>query len=368
MRLVAVVLALLLAAPAAAQDKPVWVGLWEGTVGTYPVRLCVDVWSNGPARGSYYYLTRLEPIALSEEDGEGGWIELAPEGVQQALWEFAEQTGTRLRGIWRQGARRLPFDLAPVPWTEGEWGGPCAADEFIAARLGGGNVTEETADIRGWRYSRRIYRPAAHFADEVMIESFSFSPERAGDEAINAILAAYLPNGTLSDEFVQCFSGAIGQHGVDGYFEQLVMPKLTSRAFLTVHEANSNYCGGTRPSHWFRQRTFDRASGMEIDLFDWVGGGLDDDSYGTGELPPVLLAEVLAHWPADPAEDIDDCREVVSITSHWNLELRREGLAFWPQVPHVALPCGAESLLGWDELAAFLDAEGKAGLARLRED
>ena len=81
-----------LSMPAAAQESPAWAGVWEGRVGTYPVRLCIDS-HGGPARGAYYYLSRLEPIPITEEDGEGGWIERMPEGEPSALWEFIEQNG-----------------------------------------------------------------------------------------------------------------------------------------------------------------------------------------------------------------------------------------------------------------------------------
>src|SRR5687768_12550730 len=111
-------LTVLAAAPLSAQETPLWVGVWEGRIGVYPVNLCIDAWGEGPARGSYYYLSQLEPIALTEQDGEGGWIEIAPGGDAGALWEFAEQTGERLRGTWRQGRNSLPFELEPVPWTE----------------------------------------------------------------------------------------------------------------------------------------------------------------------------------------------------------------------------------------------------------
>ena len=79
MRWLAALLALL-ATPAAAQDAPAWAGAWEGRVGTFPVRLCIDSWGDQPARGAYYYLSQLEPIALSEEDGEGGELGLGGDG------------------------------------------------------------------------------------------------------------------------------------------------------------------------------------------------------------------------------------------------------------------------------------------------
>src|SRR5690606_6778013 len=71
MRHLAALAALLLAAPAAGQARPAWAGVWQGTISRLPVRLCIDA-RDGAARGSYYYLSELEPIALGEDDGEGG--------------------------------------------------------------------------------------------------------------------------------------------------------------------------------------------------------------------------------------------------------------------------------------------------------
>jgi len=365
MRVLAVLAAVVLAVPAVAQDKPAWVGVWEGRIGSYPVRACFDTWGDdGPGRGSYYYLSRLEPISLSDEESEGGWTERASGSDDTALWEFAEQTATRLRGTW-QGSRSLPFDLAPVSWTESEWGGPCASDEFLAPRIAPGAVDEETVEEGGWRYTIRRYRPPRHFAEDVTIMTFAFADEQPGDPAINRELAAYLPQGSVRDEFVQCFAGTIASHGVDGYFEQAAIPKLVNSAFLAIHEASSDYCGGAHPNHGFRSRTFDRASGAEVDLFGWIGVPRTTEGWSQ-DLPPDLLAAVLARWPADPAEDEAECREVAESTTFWDLELRETGIAFWPDVPHVALPCRIESLLDWTALAPRLTDEGRAGLARLR--
>lgn len=355
--------ALALAAPAAAQDKPAWVGVWEGRVGTSPVRLCIDVLgSDGRARGSYYYLSRLEPISLSDDDSEGGWTEQAAGSDETALWEFAEQTGARLRGTWRQDRRNLPFELAPVAWSEGEWGGPCSSATFLEPRVRSPEFATEPATLEGWSFTRHVFVPPAHFANDVTIEAFSFANEQPGDAAINAVLAGYLPRGVLADEFVQCFSGAIASLGHDGYVEKTVRPMLVSKPFLAFDEANSDYCGGAHPNHWQVMRAFDRQSGEEIDLFDWLGEARIDGEDAVIADPVREL--VFARWPAEEAE----CAEAATDTPYWSLGLARGGLIFMPDLPHVATACEARVTVEWRALEPFLDAEGRAGLARLQAE
>jgi hypothetical protein len=104
-------LALLAAAPAQAQDRPEWAGLWEGRVGTFPVRMCLDgaAQVDASGRGSYYYLSRLEPIQLEELGGEYiEWVERAPGSDAEAKWEFDFLSATVARGTWRQGRRSWP--------------------------------------------------------------------------------------------------------------------------------------------------------------------------------------------------------------------------------------------------------------------
>lgn len=369
-RWLAALAALPLAVPAAAQDdKPAWVGVWAGTVGRSPVRLCIDTWGDGNARGAYYYLSVLEPIALSDYDSEQGWTESAPDGGDTADWVFTEQSATALRGNWRRQRVVHPFALAPVAWTEGEWGGPCSSEAFLGPRLGGGSVVDEPAVHEGWRYTKRIYRPAPQFAEDVEVESFSFAPERRGDAAINAELAAYLPREMVDDAFVQCSAGNLSSFGHDGGFYQHVAPRMVTGRFITVAEANDTYCGGAHPSTWTTYRTFDRETGQEVDLDDWIGPPVGEDE--AAPLPDGLRQAVLARWPSDyesveEEEQVEGCRESVASTAYWTLELAIDGISFTPDLPRVVMACTDSVLLDWDALAPFLDAEGRAGLARLR--
>jgi hypothetical protein len=353
--------AVLVAAPAGAQDPPGWVGVWEGTVGRSPVRLCIDGLGDGPARGSYYYLSQLEPIALSEEDGEGGWIERAPGDEGEAHWNFAEQSAAALRGQWRRLRVTHPFALRPVPWAEGDWGGPCSSAEFVAPLLAGGEVADTAASFDGWAYTEHRYRPPAHLDGDVMVATFTYPDREPGDGVINAMLRAYLPRGNLGDGAYDCLAGALSSLGTDGYVDQTVRPMLVSRVFLGFDEANDQYCGGNHPNAWQVMRVFDRQSGKEVDLFDWIGAPREDGEESI--LPEALLAAVLARWPADAEPD---CREIVGEGRTWMLGLARDGLVFQPDLPHIAMACAERVTVGWQELAPFLDAEGRAGLAQLR--
>jgi hypothetical protein len=363
-RLLLAALALLAAVPSHAQDAPAWVGVWEGKVGTAPVRACLDGYPDTPGRGSYYYLSRLEPISLSEDDGEGGWTERAPGSDVVAQWAFAELSATHMRGTWRQGTRSLAFDLSPVRWTEGEWGGPCSSDAFLGPRAAGGKVLSEPATLEGWAYIRQTYQAPAHFADDVAIETFTFAPAQPGDEAILAALTAHLPKGTFADDYLQCLGGAISSLGYDGQFDETLHPTLVTRAFLVVEEESGTFCGGAHPNYVTMTRTYDRQSGEEIDLFDWLGQPPAEGEIST--LPERLHALVLARWPADADAD-EECRDLAEHNDYWSLGLARDGLVFRPDFPHAMTPCEEPVTVEWQVLAPFLDAEGKSGLARLRE-
>lgn len=361
LNMVALLLFALVSQPALAQDEPGWVGVWEGRIGAYPVRACLEGFGDGPGRGSYYYLSALEPISIREKDGEGGWIERASGGDDEGLWELAEFTDSRMRGTWRQGTRSLPLDLKPVSWTPGEWGGPCSSAEFLGPRVGRGKIASDAADLGGWKYTRKTYQPARYFAEDVSIESFSFVPEQPGDAAILEVLAADLPRETVDDDFIECLGGSIASLGIDGSYDLTVKPTLVSKAFLVTEQHSGSFCGGAHPNYYTIMHAFDRQSGEEMDLFGWIGEERID---GEGSvISDSLRPLIMANWPEDSAE----CREYVEDANFWSIGLASEGLAFQPDLPHVATPCVVPVLVDWNALGPFLDAEGKAGLARLRE-
>ena len=100
-RLLALLLSLLIVRPAAAApDLKVMHGLWEGTIGSLPIRACYDA-GDYVQGGKYYYLKHLATISLlsdSARPGElaEGWAEKP--GV--ARWRLTVITPVRAEGTW----------------------------------------------------------------------------------------------------------------------------------------------------------------------------------------------------------------------------------------------------------------------------
>lgn len=358
-------LALCAALPLQAQERPEWFGVWEGRIGELPVRACFDSWTGSAGRGSYYYLRHLEPIALREEPEEGNWVERAPGSEAEAAWHFAELSSGVMRGTWRQGRRSLPFWLRPAAWDDANDAGPCGSAAFLAARLEGGTIVSERArsDVSPpFPYTRHRYRPPAHLGEDVSVTTFTIAEEQPGDVRINEVLRGYLPRDTAGDNLHRCLGGAIASLGTDGSIEHRVEPILLSRAFLALEETSSTFCGGAHPNHWTAYRTFDRATGEEVDLFDWFGNARAGG--GDTSIPGGLRALVFARWPA--SDSIAECRELFQDAQYWSVGLRFAGLVFRPDFPHAATPCEESILIGWQSLAPFLDEQGRDGVDRLR--
>jgi hypothetical protein len=353
--------------PAQAQERPAWFGLWEGHVGRNQVRACFDSWDDSSGRGSYYYLRYLEPIALRQDAGER-WEEWVPGGEAGAEWHFSELSGTRLRGTWRQGARSLPFALAPVAWDADEAESPCASAAFLQPRLAGGRVVTEAAASgplapRSFPLTRHVYRPPPHLADDVSLQTFTIVEQQSGDRRINQALRSAMPDAGGSGELAECLGMSIASLGIDGAVERTIEPLMLTGSFLSATIATSSFCGGAHPSHWSSFLSFDRTTGEDLDLFDWIGEArLDGED---SSLPETLRTAVVARWTN--AENVPECRQLFEGAEYWALGLDYAGLLFRPDFPHVATACEETVLLEWEALAPFLDDEGRANLARLRQ-
>ncbi|MFC4254608.1 hypothetical protein GRI97_04170 [Altererythrobacter xixiisoli] len=343
------------AGPAAAQDQTGKV--WQGKIGNLPVRVCFDG-EGSDGRGAYYYTSQLRPIGLNAGEQSGQWTERVNYKDSDATWQIAEITDRHLRGTWRQGSKQLPIDLQAVAWTAAEWSGPCSSDAFLSARMVAPRFADAPKRLGNWAYTERVYQPPAHYTS-ADLAGFTYAPSRPGDRAILSALAAYLPSGKSSDDYVQCLSGALQPSGTDGDYARTVEPILANDNFLTIAISTSADCGGAHPSMWSEHKSFDRQSGEEINLAGWIGGDRPHD--GAATLPRPLRAAVMAQWQGE-----EECREFVENADYWDIALETRGMVFTPVVPHVATPCAEGQLLGWGALAPFLTPDGKAGQARLK--
>ncbi|WP_308387742.1 hypothetical protein [Acidithiobacillus sp. AMEEHan] len=93
-------------------------GVWEGTVGTLPVRACFEEVKNDSAvqtYGQYYYLRYLRWINLVPPEGKNVRSGTFDEyDTQDQRWHLGPVEGQELGGIWTDGKKTLPIRLTRV--------------------------------------------------------------------------------------------------------------------------------------------------------------------------------------------------------------------------------------------------------------
>lgn len=355
------VAAALLAAGATGATEPPgypFDGLWTGTVGKMPVKVCFT-----RGRGSYYYDKYLIPISLREGDAVGIWTEGYGDGAPD--WSLTLSGSDRASGNWAQGGRVLSLELVRQEWTETEdgWAEACGSAEFLGPRSFEPDFSFEQKELGGWRYRQVEWQSPAHLADN-SYSGFEFVPEQPGDASILQRLAADRPSGKLGDALFDCMSGSISSLGVDGYVSAGTQPVFANQNFISARTTTGNFCGGAHPNFWLDYRVFDRETGAEIDVPEsWFSSeGFASNEWDSLIIMPELREVVMRYYVNDEAE----CREAIGEQLYWNVGLVEEGLGFIPSVPHVLTPCGDDTLVPWSDLEPFLSEEGRSALSKAK--
>lgn len=358
-----------LLAPAAAQaaEDAAWAGVYEGTIGRYPVTVCLQSWGDGSAIGAYYYHSQLEPIRLNGSGDSARWIE-AREGESWDAqsgprWTLQGLGSDEVTGTWRDGRRRLRIALKGVPDDGAVDDLPCSSAAFMARRVVPAAFDRSEDGVAGFAFTRLAYKPPAHFSD-VAITGFTFAPSRPGDAPIVQTLEAALPRGVVEDEFVQCLAGSLGSLGIDGSWEQSIAPAFVDESFLAVDTAVGSICGGAHPNFISYQRVFDRHTGAEVKLENWLGAtAWGEAEYDLKPIAPALRELALKHWPDDSDPE---CREAALDQSYWSFGLSADGFSLTPDFPHVLTACEETVTVPWMEIDPYLSDEGKAARVRMR--
>ena len=354
-----------LAAPAAAKDDtpdPEWVGVWQGSIGRLPIVACFDRWNSGEGRGSYYYSVHLKPIRLKGDETGRNWAEgnnTGEPGTEAVpSLTFTDITEERIEGRWRAGKRSLGIVLHRIPDGAEDYYDACASANFLAPRVVKPEFERAAATVGGFDFTRLRYKVPAHFED-VEIGGFTFAPTQPGDGKIIEWLGSKLPQGKVEDDFLQCLAGALTVHGVDGYYAMGLSPVFANDELLSIDQNSSDYCGGAHPNHWKQYFTFDRKTGAQLEPVDWFNSkGTVVSEYGSTLMQPDLRALIVSHWPQYENEP-DECSGYAEDQEWWGYQIRRDGIQFQPDLPHVITPCEEEILVGWDELEPFLSDAGK---------
>ena len=350
------------ATPAAPAELP---GVWEGNVGNLPVRACFMRREWG-AFGAYYYLSRRRLIALEAVEGTSGSFReggsAAPNGP---LWRIEHAGAAGLTARWTGGGRTLPVRLTRFSRMQGDES-PCSTMAFNRPRLAGVRTVGARMSRDGVAYTRLRLDHGGRF--EATFESFALDGADEPVRRINAELGRALTGDPPS--WFECIQDSLAQSPFEGSFEESLTPTMITRRWLGVAHHWAGFCGGAHPDASIAYRTFDRASGREIDLHDWLNERavkrerFEGSAEETKSLQPAFRDFLLAGWHPDPA----DCDETVRNEAFWTIGLTREGLVFSPDLPHVAQNCGDEFRVPFARLRPFLTAEGAEYLRALQSE
>lgn len=345
--------------------------VWAGTLGDAAITVCFGGEITGD--GLYYRNAALAPIRLVEDadEGPGRFTEIAGrEDETGAVWTLRPAVDDRREGEWRQGDVTLPIRLSATPVALPDYGGACETAAFLDGLLAGGTITRTPARLGAADYTELAYQgPARAGLDGFTVMSFALNPARAGDAAINRVLAAALPDGTAGHMMGQCVGQSL-PGGMSGYREEALVPLVLTGRWLGIRRSGSSYCGGARPDHFTGFAVFDRDSGAEVDPATWFARGElafhDDAAPAPGQvrrpvagLSDALSAAVLTRLSPNEA-DQSECFAAARDSFGWDIGLTLEGPVFVPQLPHVIFACTEEIVLPWAEARPFLSGEGRA--------
>jgi len=355
---------LILAALAALALAPAGVpqGLYDGTIGDLPVRLCL-----AEERGAYYYRSRLVPIVLSPVEGSPG-VFGEGYGKKEPSLTLRGAAGGALGGEWRSGSRRLPVRLRSIPFDKDEFeDDPCGSQAFQAPRLDGVRIVRSEVVQAGQGITLLTLDTRGHFPDFSVV-SFQLP---GGGPAVTRINRRLFEAFQESDEadWKGCDRNGLSGGGLGASYDVELKLTLATRRWLAVMERGGGWCGGAHPDSYSTPLLFDRRDGREVELLDWLSPRAVDRQVLEGMAEPYLTlttafrADLMRRYRHD-----EECTEVVTETEGWSAELRRQGIAFVPSLPHVVQACEEEALLSWAALAPWLSASGEAEVRALQSE
>lgn len=367
----------LVAAPVAAAESQGEQGtIWKGTLGGEAVTACFDGSEGG--NSVFYRDGVLEIVRLEPQNPAAALVFTEMTGTDEAagaVWTMQPASDEAMTGEWRKGDVAVPIHLKAVTVDVPEYGSACESAAFIEPLLAGGTTTGVTKKLGTAGYTELAYAgPARAGLEDYHIVTFVITPATPADEAINAMLAAVLPDGTVESEMAQCAAPMLANAGVPGYIDQAQTPMLITPRWVAVRNGGSNYCGGAHPNNFLSLAVYDRQRGAAADPTQWFKPGalaFYDFDPQPGEfrpikgLSPALTEAVMARWPADGSDP--ECLEAARSEWGWTIGLSAEGPVFAPQFPHVIFACTEEVTVPWKAARPFLSKEGRAVMASLRQ-
>ncbi|MTW11306.1 hypothetical protein GM658_11945 [Pseudoduganella eburnea] len=349
--------AVLLAVAGTCSAQEAWRGIWEGTIGKQPVRVCLD----DDAR--YYYLKYREDIHLEPVEGaDGGWRETA--GYQDeptGKWQLAQAGADSLRGIWSSpdASKQAPIRLKRTSAARSTDRNLCEAGQFFkpvadAEKLIAGPVK---------KFGRHGYQELSTRIQERGNQE-SFVPNAIVLRDYGAIGAAV--NQTLQERLRQ----RLARHHdtrMNGLAESFEEVMWLSDRWLTLRDMEwAAGHGVSGSSTWYE--TWDLTTGHRVDLWRWFNarsGAWHEEAGHDGAEQVFTTSRALqkAIGPFDNNGGDPDCKDPGK--SWRDPRLVSGGIEFEAGATG---PCLVTAVVSFKALQPFLNEEGLRQVAALQRE
>lgn len=369
----------------AGADKaaPRWSGVWQGTIGTSEVELCLDADAEGDARGAYYYRKHLKLIAIeadesaSRSDSVHLKESLPPPKEQapgkpaaEAVWQLQTSAdGKSLTGTWRDSRKALPVTLSMIPWhATAEYFTPCSSDAFNQPREQPARVTTKDATLGAVPYRVLSMSFGGRFDAEVV--SFELLGDTPGVRRFNAARRR-----ELHEEEKNVFDCArsdrdISPGGAD--YSSRTAPTIVTEHWAVIEQNVDADCGGAHPNNDTFVTTWRLDTGDKVDVWSWFlpaaaavqHHGHGAEAYATVAIRKPLRALLRRGWRRTD----EGCGAVGALAEEWAVYPTTKGLGFLPDLPHVDQACAEEVVLPWTRVLPLLNEAGQDAVSSFRAD
>lgn len=370
--IIAVPLAMAAQAEAA---RPLWEGVWKGTVGSTPVRVCLA--DNGERfMGSFYKIAAMRSVSLNGGDSwdegrkvdsadPGPWTEGDDSDLNPPGWLFEHVSRNRLSGVRISKNGRLPIRLTRIRYLPAnrdyadESQEPCYSMTHNGPRFAGGQrVASRRRTLDGQPYSELTLQAPKAFPN-VHVTTFALPVKSTGVTRLNRLFANRLTPLSKEGGWFDCLANNLERWGEDGELAAELHPIAIGRHFVSTEgDEEWDRCGMGDPKSFHSLQTFDLATGAELNLQSWfTSAAFDKDGFMTARLRSV----VLPMWQPKSGQ----CRSWFDEGGNWGIALTRSGMAFTAADHPIPKECWQLVPVPFKRLKPFLTRQGVENIRRL---
>lgn len=333
-------------------------GVWQGSLGSYPVTLCFQEQHDGESVGMYFYDKHKKLIRLTHKNGryeeEGG----------SGFWQGLRRQGQQLEGEWRaKNGNTLRLKLQSVPaLSKGEEDYPACASRAFHAKLEQALqvLKGEEKQIHGKRY-RLWHARLPGTGEDLALSRIELLENGPGIMRINQTWSGEFLSSGQESALTECRRHALRAAAYEGSYTRRQEIIFWRAPYLTKKTGEDGDCGGAHPFNGIAYTVWNTESGQQVDPWQWFKGlESRDQKIRYSAVPPARLHKmVVSHFLKALGKDQQDCAELLREQKELLIWLSPNGFSFASSMPRVAQACDQETELSPAQVAEFLNERGK---------